>query len=111
MKIVYILDKCTKESQAYKGNLIEKNDTYIIEAENVDILLKDFKKINLIKYYYGMMIEMEMEEKIYICVPLLFLNIGTGILLVNSTETMKLFNKFKEKAFYKKMSNNIIYKS
>lgn len=110
MNIVYTLNNFKKETQAYPGKIIERDDNYIIEGQEIDIILKDIKKINLIKYSYGTVIEIIMNEKIYICVPTLYINIGTGFIIINNSKTIKLFNKFKEIYFYKKMKNSIIKK-
>lgn len=61
-----------------------------IEYENGKILLNDLKSIKFYKFNLGTMIKIQNADKtIYLCVPRIFINKGTGFLIINYFKTRK----------------------
>lgn len=73
-----------------KGNLNDDIQQMYIEYENGRIFLNDLKSVEFYKLNLGTMIKIQNADKtIYLSVPRIFINKGTGFLIINYFKTRK----------------------
>ncbi len=95
MKVIYHIGSTIGSDTVVKrGILREENSSFILEAEP-SIELNDLKYV---EYYrlngLGTMVKLKNgSDTIFLCVPRLFINIGTGFAVVNTSATRRLKQK------------------
>lgn len=92
MKILYYIgDKIGLKTIVKKGVLTEDTQCMYIEAENTRIALDELKSVDLIKMSgIGTMIKIiNHSDTIFLTVPRIFIDKGTGFAIINYFKTKK----------------------
>ncbi|BCN30954.1 hypothetical protein [Anaeromicropila herbilytica] len=94
MKVIYHIGKTIGfDTIAKKGIIKVDTQPIMIESKEGNLVLNDLKCVDLIKVNgLGTMIKVQnSSDIIYIAVPRIFIEIGTGFIIVNFFATKKLY--------------------
>lgn len=91
MKIIFHIGETIDcDTTVKKGTLNVDIQQVYIEYENNKIFLNDLKSVEFYKFNLGTMIKIQNADKtIYLSVPRIFINKGTGFVIINYFKTRK----------------------
>lgn len=104
MKVLYYIGTSVgKETVLKKGVINKKAAPYILQTKDGDIILN---KLTFVKRYklnfLGTMIKaVNGSDTIFLTVPRLFINFGTGFVIINKFATEKLLSLLKKSVIRK----------
>ena len=92
MKIVYYIgQKIDSDTIVTKGLLDDDTQQMFIEWSEGRYIFNDIRQVDIVKINLGTMVKViNGEDTIFLAVPCIFINKGTGFMIINSFATKKV---------------------